>query len=211
MATHSSVLAWRIPGTGEPGGLPSMGSHGVGHDWSDLAAAAADRLSMNLAGRWMREWGSLETGRVCGAIHRKKWEDPRSCFGSVKRKGKAGMTVKWGLGPRQDFEARKEGWLCLWPAAAASSVIEGLLFSGALVPGCFLSGWILGWWDFSSGSGREGVGERKKNLEFCPLCTFQTRNADTHTLLLERICIPNAWLCKVLALQGSALLCPQQL
>ena len=41
MATHSSVLAWRIPGTGEPGGLPSLGSHGVGHDWSDAAAAAA--------------------------------------------------------------------------------------------------------------------------------------------------------------------------
>jgi len=41
MATHSSVLAWRIPGTGEPGGLPSMGSPRVGHDWSDLAAAAA--------------------------------------------------------------------------------------------------------------------------------------------------------------------------
>ena len=41
MATHSSVLAWRIPGTGEPGGLPSMGSHKVGHDCSDLAAAAA--------------------------------------------------------------------------------------------------------------------------------------------------------------------------
>ena len=41
MATHSSVLAWGIPGTGEPGGLPSLGSHRVGHDWSDLAAAAA--------------------------------------------------------------------------------------------------------------------------------------------------------------------------
>ena len=41
MATHSSVLAWRIPGTGEPDGLPSMGSHRVRHDWSDLAAAAA--------------------------------------------------------------------------------------------------------------------------------------------------------------------------
>ena len=39
MATHSSVLAWRIPGTGEPGGLPPMGSHRVGHDWRDLAAA----------------------------------------------------------------------------------------------------------------------------------------------------------------------------
>ena len=41
MATHSSVLAWRIPGTAGPGGLPSMGSQRVGHDWSDLAAAAA--------------------------------------------------------------------------------------------------------------------------------------------------------------------------
>ena len=41
METHSSVLAWRIPGTAEPGGLPSMGSHRVEHDWSDLAAAAA--------------------------------------------------------------------------------------------------------------------------------------------------------------------------
>ena len=38
MATHSSVLAWTIPGMGEPDGLPSMGSHRVGHDWSDLAA-----------------------------------------------------------------------------------------------------------------------------------------------------------------------------
>ena len=41
MATHSSVLAWRIPGMGEPGGLLSMGSHRVGHNWCDLAAAAA--------------------------------------------------------------------------------------------------------------------------------------------------------------------------
>ena len=43
MATHSSVLSWRIPGTGEPGGLLSLGSHRVGYDWSDLAAAA-DRI-----------------------------------------------------------------------------------------------------------------------------------------------------------------------
>ena len=41
MTTHSSVLAWRIPGTGEPGGLPSTGSHRVGHDWSDLATSLA--------------------------------------------------------------------------------------------------------------------------------------------------------------------------
>ena len=41
MATHSSVLAWRIPGTEEPGGLPSMGLHRVGHYWNDLATAAS--------------------------------------------------------------------------------------------------------------------------------------------------------------------------
>ena len=45
MATHSSVLAWRIPGTEEPGRLPSLGSHRVGHDWSNLAAAAAAAVS----------------------------------------------------------------------------------------------------------------------------------------------------------------------
>ena len=49
MATHSSVLAWRIPGTGEPGGLLSVGSHRVGHDWSDLAAAAAAEKSLMLS------------------------------------------------------------------------------------------------------------------------------------------------------------------
>ena len=46
MATHSSILAWRIPGTEEPGGLPSVGLHSVGHDWSDSAAAAAVLLEV---------------------------------------------------------------------------------------------------------------------------------------------------------------------
>ena len=48
MATHSSVLAWRIPETGEPRGLPSMGLHGVRHDWSDLAAAAAAAVYISM-------------------------------------------------------------------------------------------------------------------------------------------------------------------
>ena len=51
MATHSSVLAWRIPGTGEPGGLPSMGLHRVGHNCSDLAAAAAAAAARSVIGR----------------------------------------------------------------------------------------------------------------------------------------------------------------
>ena len=50
MATHSSILAWRIPRTEEPGGLPSMGSHRVGPDWSDLAAAAAAAADCRING-----------------------------------------------------------------------------------------------------------------------------------------------------------------
>ena len=57
MATHSSVLAWRIPRTGEPGGLPSMGSHRVRHNWSDLAAAAAAEYIM-----WNVELDKSQTG-----------------------------------------------------------------------------------------------------------------------------------------------------
>ena len=46
-AIHYSTLAWRIPGAGEPGGLPTLGSHRVGHDWSNLAAAAAAAALLN--------------------------------------------------------------------------------------------------------------------------------------------------------------------
>ena len=49
MATHSSILAWRIPGTEEPSGLPSMGSHRVGHDWSDLTAAMPSKSICGVA------------------------------------------------------------------------------------------------------------------------------------------------------------------
>ena len=55
MATRSSILAWRIPGTAEPGGLPSMGSHRVGHDWSGLAAAETESRVMDARG-----WGTVE-------------------------------------------------------------------------------------------------------------------------------------------------------
>ena len=52
MAAHSSVLAWRIPGMEEPGGLQSMGSHRVRHDCSNLAAAAASHLKFGGMGEW---------------------------------------------------------------------------------------------------------------------------------------------------------------
>ena len=63
MATHSSILAWRIAGTGEPGGLPSMGSHRVGHDWSNLAAAA-----------WRRKWNWLQYSCLENPKDRGNWQ-----------------------------------------------------------------------------------------------------------------------------------------
>ena len=77
MAIHSSVLDWRIPGTGEPGGLLSMGSHRVGHDWSDLAAAAEwkSRKSRNRqTWPWNTEWSRAKANRVL----------PRKCTGHSK-------------------------------------------------------------------------------------------------------------------------------
>ena len=60
MAAHSSVIAWRIPGTGEPGGLPSLGSHRVRHHWSDLAAAGR-------IGYW-KVWGFFLGRWKCSGI-----------------------------------------------------------------------------------------------------------------------------------------------
>ena len=60
MATHSSVLAWRLPGTGKPGGLPSMGSHRVGHDWSDLAIATVAPRTL--------VWARSSERKACAAL-----------------------------------------------------------------------------------------------------------------------------------------------
>ena len=77
MASHSSVLAWRIPGMGEPGGLPSMGSRRVGHDWSDLAAAAAAAVWYHQT----RDWKETHT------ISSHGWESAgcRSAQGETQR------------------------------------------------------------------------------------------------------------------------------
>ena len=73
MAPHSSTLAWKIPWMGEPGGLPSIGSHRVGHDWSDLAAAAvsfcpgvavASRQPILLTMLTPQVWGRQDKGLV---------------------------------------------------------------------------------------------------------------------------------------------------
>ena len=64
MATHSSVLAWRIPGMGEPGGLPSVGLHRVGHDGSNLAAEAAVTTVLYTV-LYSKVYKSTAAGRGC--------------------------------------------------------------------------------------------------------------------------------------------------
>ena len=66
MATYSSVLVWKIPGTGEPGGLPSLGSHRVGHDWSDLAVAAKLIIVVTLFSGYLFHSYSLSFGEGNG-------------------------------------------------------------------------------------------------------------------------------------------------
>ena len=95
MATHSSVLAWRIPGTGQPGGLPSMGSHRVGHNWSDLTAAAAAAAYLT-----SMYWGNFDQLKDLSSSYfeGKKFEEPlgmslptqrnKSQVGDCKRTGR---------------------------------------------------------------------------------------------------------------------------
>ena len=74
MATHSSVIALRIPGTGEPGGLPSMGSHRVGHDWSELAAVAAADLNKDIHTQKVKQlqitYNETQNKRLSNNFHR---------------------------------------------------------------------------------------------------------------------------------------------
>ena len=85
MATHSSVLAWRVPGTGEPGGLASMGSHRVGHDWSELAVSrdifGCDNLweegGLPLTSSGLGQGFSSTSHMVQDSPHNKKWCRPK--------------------------------------------------------------------------------------------------------------------------------------
>ena len=70
MATHSSVFAWRISGTGEPDGLPSVGSHRVRHNWSDLAAAAAAGSTRGFFGYLLSEPGGARRSKTHKSVGR---------------------------------------------------------------------------------------------------------------------------------------------
>ena len=93
MATPSRVLAWRIPETEEPGGLPSMGSHRVGHDWSDLAAAAIDSERASLEAQMVKSLPAVRSPRfkpwVWKILWRREWQ-PTPVFLPGKFRGQRG-------------------------------------------------------------------------------------------------------------------------
>ena len=95
MATRSSVLAWRIPGTGEPGRLPSMGSLRVGHDWSDLAAAAADT-------------NTISCSQLCNTPIRGNTCEKQRKGSSSRWEGPLGLSQKqmWSLGRKRILSRR---------------------------------------------------------------------------------------------------------
>ena len=127
MATHSSVLAWRIPETGQPAGLPSMGLHRVGHDWSDSAAAAAaagwpwsgiaSRRPWSLGrarGKSLTKMGAAkEKDYVRSTEHRMQAE---SAGVGGDRQGAREQLDAWGAASRNSFRTSlliKIFWLCV--------------------------------------------------------------------------------------------------
>ena len=120
MATHSSVLAWRIPGTQEPGGLPSMGSHRVGHDWSDLAAA--EMLQLHFAAFLVHK--ILHFLMILGLLsHSSNLDGPGKCEVITEN-----STITPFLCPRSSSSTQSsyisEPWLCNGKLYISSSEVK---------------------------------------------------------------------------------------
>ena len=111
MATHSSVLAWRIPGTGEPGGLPCLGSHRVGHDWSNLAAAAARHQEEKTGAESLYAWWKGHVGRHQGSGTSESWFSvtfpPRSWLVTLRSE----LPRHWWTGPSLETYHYEHHWL----------------------------------------------------------------------------------------------------
>ena len=94
MTPYSSVLAWRTPGMGEPGGLPSMGLHRVGHNWCDSAAAAGQSWGWAFQREThpARPWGPPAWGGESGGLPSSRWVSPApSGHGSLESHGGGGL------------------------------------------------------------------------------------------------------------------------
>ena len=140
MAPHSSILAWRIPGMGEPGGLPSMGSHRVGHNWSNLAAAWQLLIPpVATAGVWNHtaEWRWLRT--LSTILFLAEWSGSSTEPPKVKSLHNSYSTVTYVcLMPRNGYE-----FFFTVPLEETSCYFK----SNKIQP---LSPWVPCWWQIQS-------------------------------------------------------------
>ena len=171
MPTHSSVLAWRIPGTGEPGGLLSMGSHRIGHNWSDLAAAGLSQGLRSNRFKWRvpklqchtswhslpcpRYWQSEPLLRESLALHSLTWCLVSGVVSFCKRlfasnrlesDGGPGLCIKLLLLPRVSWQTHAFLVMCCEPVEYASWNALLRIFSPASLKVC------LNWWPDSATS-----------------------------------------------------------
>ena len=134
MATHSSVLAWRIPGTGKPGELLSMGLHRVRHDWSDLAAAAA----------------AAGSSHVCESISQPRWILAKRPTGRL-----TSLTMRWCCPlsldlheaflhtcSQEDLDFENEKYVFFYFSSRQGSVPLSLLLIWNICPQGMISGYL---------------------------------------------------------------------
>ena len=148
MATHSSVLTWRIPGTGEPGGLQSMGSHRVGHDWSDsvAAAAAVSPKCSQIFFKQMMMLGKIEGGRrrgdrgeMVGWHHKISGCESEQTPGDGEGQGSLAGCRPWGHRVGHDWATERQQWCQKPPASLWLDSIPSPTPSNFLFPLCCVS------------------------------------------------------------------------
>ena len=110
MATHSSGLAWRIPWTEEPGGLPSMGSHTVGHDWSDLAAEVLCLMWASQVALVVKNLPTYQCRRRQRRVWSLSWEDSLE-EGMAIRSSITAWRIPWteDLGGLPSIRSQRDG------------------------------------------------------------------------------------------------------
>ena len=122
MATHSNTPAWRIPRTGKPGGLPSMGSHRVGHNWSDLAAAA-DHFITAIGNEWASD-GALEKQLLSHGLD--KWRKAFSEYvpSAIEMSFPGGASGKNSPANTRDLRDSCNPWVRKTPWRRASNPLQ---------------------------------------------------------------------------------------
>ena len=147
MTTHSSVLAWRIPETGEPGGLPSMGSHRVGHDWSDLPSSSGCHPPASLPSVWGGASPQLASSSLVFAQSFVLWASPALPWVRAFRREVLSLSLSLFL----SLAIPQFGFLSHFSPLRLSSRHSGLVLTLSMQPTPPCSAPTYLWWMWASG------------------------------------------------------------